>query len=109
MKPTAYIPRSQALAFLAVVLLSTSHSLIAGTNEQVLYRLQPENQLPSTGLVSDRAGNLYGATYGTNNSGNIYKLSPPTRIGVALRGDCSWRDGFVLHVHGQRLRVRYGV
>jgi hypothetical protein len=76
MKPAAYISHSLALAFLAVILLSTSHSLIASSNEQLIYSFQPENQSPSTALVSDQAGNLYGATFGTNNTGNIYKLSP---------------------------------
>lgn len=40
---------------------------------------------PQTGVVFDRAGNLYGTTVvgGTGNSGNVFKLTPPAQAGQA--------------------------
>jgi hypothetical protein len=80
MKRATYISHCRTLAFLVSILLLTSHALTASSNEHVIYSFQPGNQFPSTGLISDRAGNLYGATYGSN-AGNVYKVSPPRTAG----------------------------
>jgi uncharacterized repeat protein (TIGR03803 family) len=79
MKPLAQISFLRMLAALALAALFAAGSVAAASTEKVLYNLQPENQLPSSGLVSDPAGNLYGA----NGYGNIYELSPPATIGGA--------------------------
>lgn len=42
----------------------------------------PEGAYPRSGLIFDKAGNLYGtAQVGTNSSGNVFELSPPSKQG----------------------------
>lgn len=67
-----------AVLTLTVLLAARAHAV---SKERVIYDIQPANEYPSSGLVSDVAGNLYGAAYGANGYGSIYKLSPPTEKG----------------------------
>jgi hypothetical protein len=70
--------RCVAVLTLSIFLTTLVH---AASKERVIYDLQPANQYASGGLVSDEAGNLYGAADGTNGYGSIYKLSPPVEEG----------------------------
>ncbi|MCU1301132.1 MAG: hypothetical protein JWQ87_1416 [Candidatus Sulfotelmatobacter sp.] len=52
-----------------------------GWTESVLYSFNPnssEGYSPSSGVIMDSAGNLYGTLYfgGANNAGSVFKLSP---------------------------------
>jgi|SRR5579863_1612939 uncharacterized repeat protein (TIGR03803 family) len=70
------------LAFVCISMFS-ANSFASGPVEQVLYDF-PYGTAPSSGLISDSAGNLYGTTrYGGNGYGTVFELSPPTTSGGA--------------------------
>ncbi len=75
---------SWSLALVLLILVFTSIAS-AQWNEQVLYSFQGGNDgnSPIGGLVFDKAGNLYGATFegGSYQCGTVYQLSPPTLPG----------------------------
>jgi uncharacterized repeat protein (TIGR03803 family) len=85
--PIAQIP---LLASVLAICLMTVHSSQAQT-ETILHSFI--SQTPSSGLIMDSQGNLYGTTSNTGepNRGTVYKLSPPAEPG----GD--WIDS-ALHV-----------
>jgi uncharacterized repeat protein (TIGR03803 family) len=62
--------------------LTPSSDLSAPWTENILYSFAaaPDGAFPSSDLVMDRSGNLYGTTLlgGANNLGAVYRLSPPT-------------------------------
>lgn len=89
---TVLAARALALAcVLAIFALPAS----AGWKEKVLYSFQGgsnDGQAPSSGVVFDRAGNLYGVTgYGGvvgctgGTCGGVYQLRPPVQKGDACR------------------------
>ncbi len=84
------------LAMFAIAMLMTA-SPVAAQTEKVLYNFFPNSSLafrPSSGVIFDKSGNLYGVTSsgGVNGMGTVYELSP-TASG-------SW-TAKVLHTFGQ--------
>jgi uncharacterized repeat protein (TIGR03803 family) len=78
---TLSVPASAALL---LALLAASSA--AAQTESILHRFNPsanDGSIPQSGLVADKAGNLYGTTYtgGTEDWGTIYELSPPATAG----------------------------
>jgi len=65
--------------------LTPSADPFAPWSETILYSFaaSPDGAFPSSDLVMDRSGNLYGVTLlgGANNLGAVYRLSPPTLQG----------------------------
>src|SRR5580698_1625794 len=67
----------RALAAVAVFLV-VANTTSAGTNYKVLHNFPDSEGAPSTGLVADAAGNLYGVTSygGSGHVGTVFELSP---------------------------------
>jgi hypothetical protein len=79
-------------ALVAITLLTlVTYASASSWKEQVLYSFQggSDGAVPSSGVVFDRSGNLYGTTYGGGADncapvaacGTVYELSPPARKG----------------------------
>ena len=68
----------------------------SGYTGSVLYSFSgPDGNGPSSGVISDIAGNLYGTTYGggSNNTGTVYQLMPTGGSGYIESCLYSFRDG----------------
>src|SRR5579863_7596016 len=71
--------RVKALVLFVVILAFAASAWAAGT-ETVIYdfpNFTGDGTSPYSGLVADKAGNLYGTTYtgGANNLGSVFELS----------------------------------
>jgi hypothetical protein len=84
-------PASRPGWIFALILVLASTALAAQWKEQVLYSFQggSDGATPVGGVVSDKQGNLYGATMDGGSSsclsfqqcGTIYQLAPPAKNG----------------------------
>ena len=65
-------------AVAALILLTAASAWAAGY--KVLYNFNSKSSNPSSGLITDAAGNAYGTTSagGNNDAGTVYELSPKT-------------------------------
>jgi hypothetical protein len=75
----------------------------SGGNVSTIYNFQggSDATVPASTLISDSAGNLYGASY----SGQIFELKPPTKIGGAWTESVLYNVGYsptgvILDAHG---------
>jgi len=87
-------PHPRRAASVAILIAAAPTFLVAQT-ENILYRFQAgsDGSCPSSALVADQAGNLYGTTvygggtncnfYGTLGCGTVFELSPPATPGGA--------------------------
>jgi uncharacterized repeat protein (TIGR03803 family) len=77
----------------------------SGPSESVVWAFGHANREPTSGLIADRSGNLYGEV--SSGSGVVYELSPPSRPGGAWSSTlihrffggfygCSPFDGLIL-------------
>jgi uncharacterized repeat protein (TIGR03803 family) len=72
-----------ALLVLVFTSIFSANSFASAPAEQVIYDF-PYGTGPSSGLIADSAGNLYGTTrYGGFAYGTVFELSPPTTSGGA--------------------------
>src|SRR3984885_5016743 len=67
----------------SICLLFAASALPAASQEAIIYSFggsTSDSQIPSTALVADKAGNLYGATTkgGASECGAVFELSPQT-------------------------------
>ena len=67
----------------SICLLFAASALPAVSQETIIYSFganTSDSQIPSTALVADKAGNLYGATTkgGASECGAVFELSPQT-------------------------------
>jgi len=81
-------PKSLSFLFVLVAALFALTLAAYGQTERVLYSFQGgslDGAAPYPGLVTDSAGNLYGATTdgGPGNLGVVFELSPPSSLGGA--------------------------
>jgi uncharacterized repeat protein (TIGR03803 family) len=78
--------------------LAPSPDPSAPWSETILYSFaaSPDGSFPSSDLIKDDRGNLYGVTLlgGANNLGSVYRLSPPTLQ------DGSWTETVLLSFSG---------
>jgi len=79
------LPKPSIVICIASLLLA-SVILAVGQTENVVHRFQAgrDGAYPSSGLISDKAGNFYGVTEGGKQSGNggtVFRLSPPNEKG----------------------------
>jgi uncharacterized repeat protein (TIGR03803 family) len=100
-----FVPMIPVLAMFAVTALMTGTPAAAQT-ETVLYNftccpLGPANQ-PYAGLISDRAGNLFGTTFqgGAYGHGAVFELSPMAGGG--------WSEAVIYSFNEQPGRINYG-
>lgn len=82
---------------IAMITPGLSRSAVAGDNETILHVFTDENgdgSEPSSGLVVDPAGNLYGTTYGGGAylSGTVYKMTRSS--------DGSWTESIIYSFTG---------
>jgi hypothetical protein len=85
-------PNSLSRLMLLVVLcafIGAAFSLATAQTENILHRFNPNSSTdgndPGSGLVADKAGNLYGTTRqggGTADCGIAYEMSPPAAGGT---------------------------
>jgi uncharacterized repeat protein (TIGR03803 family) len=85
-------------AIAALVLLTATSAWSAGY--KVLYNFGTPSSTPSSGLITDAAGNAYGTTSagGYNDGGTVYELSPKTGYHLLYafrRSNSGGADGFL--------------
>jgi uncharacterized repeat protein (TIGR03803 family) len=80
--------RRLSFCFRAILVLSTislGSALASGATENILYNFRPRlhGLQPSGGLITDAAGNLYGATFwgGSYGLGTVFELTPNSHGG----------------------------
>ena len=78
MRSKGFLRGIPVFAVAALVLLMATSAWSAGY--KVLYNFGTPSSTPSSGLITDSAGNAYGTTSagGYNNGGTVYELSPKT-------------------------------
>src|SRR5258708_30314985 len=95
--------RETSLAIL-IGILTLATAAVSTASEAVLHSFQSTNDgvEPHAGLVADRAGNLYGTTFGggAGNWGMVFQLSPP-----AVK-DGAWTETIL---HSFSLSLTHGV
>ena len=82
-KHFALTPRGP-VTILLTILMFVGSSFADDSIEQVLYRFQRKDGTnPSSNLIADRAGNLYGTTEynGVSYYGTVFRLAPPAKAG----------------------------
>ena len=80
--PARFSSLAAMFGFVCVSIFS-ANSFASAPVEHIIYDF-PYGTAPSSGLISDSAGNLYGTTrYGGNGSGTVFELSPPPTSGGA--------------------------
>ena len=79
--------RSIPAAILTIAVFVFTPLRVFGSAYKVLYNFNAKNSAPSSGLVTDAAGNAYGATYkgGNHDSGTVYEISPTTGFHTIFR------------------------